>query len=189
MSEQQQFPIRFVTQAEMKALGDRYYVGRWTYFADAIRLAQQVPGIEQFTPADVLEIGPYRLPIVPGCDVLDNMDHGIPLAYKYDARQTPWPIMCGRYRLVIALQVMEHFDGKQPEAWQEIRRIADWAVVSVPHLWPISHGEDHANISLDTLTRWTGQIPVESIISPTPGSPLTRLVCLYNLKDDATDAK
>jgi hypothetical protein len=184
MSDSKASPIQFVTKADMDALGDRYYVGRWQYFDDARRLFAQIPGVQNFVPSDVLEIGPYRIPLVKGCDVLDNADHGIPVTYSHDASETPWPIMCNRYRVMVALQVWEHLNGKQIEAWWEARRVADWAVVSVPHLWPVSHGEDHANISLDTMTRWTGQVPVESIISPTPGSPLTRLVCIYNLKGE-----
>lgn len=174
--------LEFLTRTQIQALADPYYAGRWEYMRVAAGLCRQIPGWGEWQPSDVLEIGPYRLPLVPGCDTLDNCDHGIPIAYRHDARQAPWPIADGRYRLLVSLQVWEHFDGYQPEAFAEARRVADWAVLSVPYLWPASHG-DHGAISLDTLALWTGLEPeCYALVSGAGG--LDRIVLRYCFRDD-----
>lgn len=175
--------LTFLHQSDIEALGDPYYAGRLTYFQAAARLCRQVPGSIKFTPSDVLEVGPYRLPLVPGCDVLDNADHGIPVTYKHDGSQTPWPISNKRYRLLVALQVWEHFQGRQQAAWREARRVADWVVLSVPYEWPDGTGEGHAHINKSTLRLWTGQFPIISIIVPSTIVPtMSRIVCLYDTR-------
>ena len=176
--------LTFIQKEDFLALQlqDPYYEGRGGYFAEAIDMVKRIPGVDEFQPSDVLEIGPYRLPIVPGCDVMDNMSHGLPVTHKHDASETPWPIETGRYRLMIALQVWEHLGSKQREAWQEARRVADWAVVSVPYMWPESTGLDHAHIDLLTMDRWTRQKARLHQLILSPLAPLYRLVCLYDLK-------
>ncbi len=175
--------LEFIRKQDVDALQDPYYLGRLGYINEAINMVRRISDVGDFSPADVLEIGPYRLPIVSGCDVMDNQEHGARLEYKHDASCTPWPIPSGRYRLMVALQVWEHLGGKQREAWQEARRVADWAVVSVPFMWPESTGADHANINMHTMDHWTIQSPVMRQLVLSPLTPLFRLVCLYNLKD------
>lgn len=172
--------LDFVTRKDL-AESPPYYRGRWPYFAEAVRMISMISGCEDFEAENVLEVGPFKLPLVRGCHTMDNQDHGIPRTYKHDAGNTPWPISNCSYDLVIALQVFEHFEGRQREAWQEVRRIADWAVISLPHLWPEGTGKGHAGISLDTIVDWTGQQPVTSTIVPAPGTILTRIVCLFDL--------
>jgi hypothetical protein len=173
--------LQFVTSKEV-ATAAPYYRGRWPYFAEAMTMIRSIPGASDFDAENVLEIGPFQLPIVHGCHTMDNQDHGIPRTYKHDGGNTPWPISNCAYDLVIALQVFEHFNGRQREAWGEIRRIADWAVVSLPHMWPKGRDLDHEGISLETIIGWTGQQPVQVSIVPTPGSTLTRIVCLFDLR-------
>lgn len=176
--------LTFIEKQDIDEQQDPYYLGRIGYFAEAINLIRRIPGVEQFSPSDVLEIGPYRLPIVPGSDAMDNEDHGAEVGYKHDASISPWPIETGRYRLLIALQVWEHLRGRQAKAWLEARRVADWAVVSVPYMWPEPTTKDHAGINLITLRSWTQQEPVLHKLVLSPLTPLYRLVCLYDLGMD-----
>lgn len=175
--------LSFASQAQMAGLNDRYYAGRWDYYEAAAGFCRLIPHWTSSPASDVLEIGPYRLPLVVGCDTLDNQDHGLKLTYEHDATKTPWPIASRRYRLLVGLQVWEHLDGRQRAAWREARRVADWAVLSLPYLWPPGAGDaDHVGISLDTIRGWTEQDPDLFKIVASSISPHARIVCLYDLR-------
>jgi len=176
--------LSFATQQDMTRLGDGYYRGRWLYYRRAQLILGRIPGVDQLEADQVLEIGPYRLPLVHDCHTMDVRDYQVHPTYLHDATKTPWPIEDGRYKVLVALQVWEHLDGKQRKAWQEARRVAEWAVVSVPYLWAKGVGTpDHCGISLDTLAKWTRQRPERYCIVGNELVPLApRIVCLYNLK-------
>jgi len=176
--------MRFVSQQDMTALGDPRYRDRWGYFREAIHLAKSIP--TELHPSDVLEIGPYKLPLVPGCHTMDNRDHRLQRTYAHDATHTPWPIRTGQYKLVVALQVFEHLAGRQHAAWQEVVRVARWAIVSVPYEWPDTvRRTDHVGITSETLAEWFGRQPVDSVEVPSTTAPAySRLVCLYDLGGD-----
>jgi len=177
--------VKFTTAAEMEALHDPYYTGRWEYYLSAINYCELLPGGESFAPQDVLEIGPYTLPLVPGCDTMDYMDHGVPVTYRHDASNTPWPVE-RKYRLIVALQVWEHLGDKQRYAWAEVARLADWAILSVPFKWPSP--QDHAGIDWDKVYEWTRREPLFTTLVRSSIAPLDRLVSLYDLRglDGAT---
>ena len=53
----------------------------------------------------------------------------------HDARRTPWPMEDDAYDLFVGLQVFEHLVDSQNAAFQEVRRIAKHAVISLPIDW------------------------------------------------------
>jgi len=170
--------IDFHGQADMEASADRYFAGRAGYYEAARDLVSAIPQAASWRPDDVLEVGAYTLPLVQGCHTLDNRTWPtFEPTYLHDACQTPWPIPDRRYRLVVALQVFEHLGDRQPQAFAECARIADWAVISVPYRWP--RPPDHADIDEATLARWFGVRPLFAQLVRSSIAPLDRLVCLY----------
>ncbi|MFH1256293.1 MAG: hypothetical protein V1494_03280 [Candidatus Diapherotrites archaeon] len=59
--------IQTITFSEFKKLEiqDSYYKGRWPYFKEVIKI------ILAENPKEVLELGPYKRPIVKGSDIMD----------------------------------------------------------------------------------------------------------------------
>lgn len=172
--------MRTLEQADLDHLDQRYYKGRWPYLAEAVRQLRAIPGIEEASPHDVLELGPYQSPIVPGCHIMDNMFHGPLLTHIHDANHIPWPVQDKRYLAFVGLQVLEHLEDKRA-VWEEIRRVANWAVVSLPLRWPPRTG-DHAGINRRLIHQWTRQRPADVKVIPMPGRPdLPRIVMTYNL--------
>lgn len=100
-----------------------YYEGRWAYFSEVINMIQETEGISK-----VLELGPSSQTIVKNCDIMvrpENDVWGRPQKYvekeyEHDATVAPWPIKDKEYDLFIALQVWEHLEGKQKEAFKEV---------------------------------------------------------------------
>lgn len=170
--------IETLQESDLYTLDRRYYRGRWPYYAEAIR---QLHGITGIHAADqVIELGPYLSPIVRGCHIMDCVRHGPEATYLHDADCHPWPVANKRYRAFVGLQVLEHLADKRA-AWEEIRRVAAWAIISLPFKWPL-RTKSHASIARRTIYDWTGQIPVTSKIVQTPGRPdLPRIVNTYRL--------
>lgn len=137
---------------------DSYYRGRWGYFNEVINI------INSENPKSVLELGPYKRPIVEGSDTIDLNPHFPNLAYHHDATKIPWPIEDNKYDLFIALQVWEHLNGKQSDAFREIMRISRMAILSFPLNW-FSPFNCHNRITEEKISQWTLHIkPVKKII-------------------------
>lgn len=153
-----------ITKAEFDAAreADGYYAGRWPYMERVCRIVAALP---DWPPEQVLELGPYRLPIVPGCHTIDRLSLLPSLTRRLDARRTPWPFADAAYELFIALQVWEHLEGCQRACWAEVRRVARRAILSVPWRWPERYG-GHAGIDIDTIRDWTGGDPDRCIVIP-----------------------
>ncbi len=135
---------------------DPYYAGRWVYFQEVITL------VGTLKPGSVLELGPYKLPIVKGSDTMDKIDadpvlnyKDMPkLTYRHDANCFPWPAADKSYDLLMALQVWEHLINTQEDAFREVMRISRAAILSFPYMWPQSQGH-HANIGEEKIAEWT----------------------------------
>ncbi|HUX17299.1 MAG TPA: hypothetical protein VMW52_12560 [Phycisphaerae bacterium] len=164
--------MRTIRQSDYERVlaSDPYYAGRWPYMAAACGM---IAGLEDF--AAVLELGAYKLPLVPECDTMDIRQDLQP-TFVHDARRTPWPIRDGAYDLFIALQVWEHLDGRQVEAFREVKRIARSAIISVPWQWPDRFGA-HAKIGESVLSAWTDGTPgrFDCLIE----GPLPRMICYW----------
>jgi hypothetical protein len=154
-------PARHVTmtRVEFKSLEklDGYYKGRWAYFEKIVGL------INKLDFNSVLELGPYRKPMVQGSDQMDIGKARPGLTYRHDATVTPWPMEDKKYDLFIALQVWEHLGDKQQEAFKEVMRISRKAILSFPLNWNCP-GDMHHGITEDMIAEWTlGIVPKKKI--------------------------
>lgn len=132
---------------------DVYYRGRWNYLRKVIRL------VEDESPKKVLELGPRSLTIVKGSDTMDFHSHGQKLTYMHDAKIIPWPVQDKEYDMFIALQVWEHLDGRQEEAFREVMRTSRTAILSFPYKRHFP-GDCHHGIDEKKIEEWTmGVIP------------------------------
>jgi hypothetical protein len=158
-------PITYQDFAEIEKK-DPYYKGRWTYFGIVVEL------IKKARPTSVLELGPYRLPLVKGGDTMDVVKVLDSLTYFHDATKTPWPIADHKYDLFISCEVWEHLGDKQKEAFREVLRIARRAIFSFPYRWTYPKESksvealSHGNIDEAKISEWTlGRKPKTVIFS------------------------
>ena len=161
-----------ITETEYRAAcmanGDRYHElsDRWAYYLEVIRI------IDNYGPfGNVLEIGPAWIPVVKGCDTMDNVVRAgqEEPVYRHNIKTRPWPIADKEYDLVIALQVWEHIYNNQIEAFGELKRIARAAIMSFPLEWqcrrPFECTNCHCGITKQTISAWTHHIePVDYTI-------------------------
>lgn len=160
---------------------EEYYMGRWTYFQEVIKI------VEDINPKRVLELGPALFTVVKDSDIMrkPEMDHwGIPAKinateYLHDATICPWPIQDNAYDLFIALQVFEHLVDRQAEAFQEVKRIARHAILSLPYKWdcPVDNANypEHHMIDEDTILQWTkGEAPQQWIYMERTGEKVSK---------------
>ncbi len=140
--------------------GDRYLLRRWRYYSKAIAL------VRRLAPQTVLEIGPGPLSLFPGSDTLDRNELYRP-THLHDATVTPWPIHTKAYDLIVALQVWEHLDGRQREAFQELERCARRAILSIPYCWKVRSDPVHSGIGDADVRDWAGGLAaVDEILIP-----------------------
>ena len=157
-----------------------YYAGRWAYFREVIKL------VEQIDPRSVLELGPALFTIVKNADIMRKPDidiWGVPeniqaTEYLHDATKTPWPVS-RKYDLFIALQVFEHLTGAQAQAFQEVKRVARHAILSLPYKWdcPADNANypEHHMIDESTILEWTnGEAPQKWIYIERTGAKVSK---------------
>jgi len=149
----------------------KYYEGRWAYFKEVINLIDSETEINK-----VLEIGPAFQTIVKNCDIMIKPEEdvwGKPDKYvtnelRHDATMTPWPIKDKSYDLIIALQVWEHLDDKQKEAFSEVIRTSKMTILSLPYKWdcPIDNANypEHHMIDEKIIEEWSLHQKPEKII-------------------------
>lgn len=142
--------LRPITRGEFLVLemSHPYYRGRWEYYGAAVDL------IKADRPKSVLELGPHQFSLVKGADVMDRSGAMESVAYRYDATKTPWPIENKKYDLFVALQVWEHLEGKQQEAFSEVMRVSRRAILSFPYKWDCP-GDCHHAIDDEVIGKWT----------------------------------
>ena len=92
-----------------------------------------IDSIKKEPPKSALELGPDNFPIVRQSDSMDKNGWLPRLTYHHDATKFPWPIKDSKYGLFIALQVWEHLQDKQKEAFREVMRIPRRAILSFPY--------------------------------------------------------
>lgn len=182
--------VTCITELEYKKAcadsGHAYHglADRWQYYKEVIRFVEDRGPFE-----NVLEIGPAWIPVVNDCDTLDNdVRHGqAKPAYNHNLKTIPWPIKDKQYDLVIALQVWEHIYNKQVEAFGELRRIANAAIMSFPFEWqcrqPAKCTNCHCGITKQTISAWTHHIePIDyTIVYDTVGMKHKRMIYYLEL--------
>jgi len=152
-------PMSTMTLSEFRELEkhDPYYEGRWKYFKKVIGIINR----ESFKC--VLELGPYKQPIVHGSDIMDIRADFTNLTYEHDATNIPWPIEDKKYDLFIALQVWEHLENKKQDAFNEVMRISKMAILSFPLNWNCP-GDCHHGITKKDIAEWTlNTVPAKKI--------------------------
>ena len=134
---------------------DPYFKTRWTYYKIVVDLVQKI------RPESVLELGPYRLPLVKGEDTMDIEKVLEDLTYLHDATIVPWPIADKKYDLFISCEVWEHLGDRQKEAFKEAKRVSRRAIFSFPYKWVYAKGSkspwagSHGNIDEAKIAEWT----------------------------------
>ena len=156
-----------------------YYRSRWSYLSKVSEIAADL--ISRYELRSALELGPYKVPMVLGADVMDvakwEVPGDTPHVILHDASKIPWPIQV-KYDLFLALQVLEHLDadqdgvrirnlaGIQREAFKEITRISRYAIISLPIDWSMDNLNDcHHMISHNQALSWfEPRIPDQVVI-------------------------
>jgi hypothetical protein len=156
------------TEYSERTSGVPYYDSRWIYHRRVSEIADIL--ISQHKLTSALELGPYQLPLIVGSDVMDIVDHSLPIHgarfIQHDASKIPWPVD-HLYDLFLGLQVLEHLDadqngarlrslvGIQRKAFEEICRISRFAIVSLPIDWKMDDPNDcHHMISNEQALSW-----------------------------------
>ena len=96
---------------------------------------------------------------------------------QHDIGKAPWPARDGEYDLVVALQVWEHLEGRQRQAFAEARRVGRRVLLSLPYLWQCP-GDCHHGIDDDMIFGWTGERPAKMAVAT------GRIVLLYDVKEE-----
>jgi SAM-dependent methyltransferase len=122
--------------------------GRENYTAAAIEI---IKGLELAT---MLEIGTGGIRLSPDSMTMDKAPVYNP-DFCQDACDMPWPIVDGKFDVVVALQVWEHLRYPQ-KAFHEALRVAKKAVIlSVPYKWERSASLQHVGICDNIVEAWT----------------------------------
>ncbi len=172
--------ISFDDFTELGKPNEEYYKGRWAYFREVIKM------VEEINPQSALELGPALFSVVKNSDIMRKPEvdvWGIPKGtqateYLHDATKTPWPID-KQYDLFIALQVFEHLVDSQVQAFQEVKRIAKHAILSLPYKWDCpkdnANYPEHHMIDEDTILQWTeGEAPQKWIYIERTGESVSK---------------
>ncbi|MCK8114691.1 hypothetical protein [Anaerosoma tenue] len=153
---------RFATREDFEKLDDKYFVGRWGYMSAVIDVMR---GIEF---ESCLELGTNGFRLVKDSDTMDIKPYP-GLTYQHDARE-PFPIPDQQYDLFVALQVWEHLQGGQQDAFREVVRVSRKAILSFPYLWHSPHSPHHHGLTHRVFQEWTlGVRPVRRFLVPRSG--------------------
>jgi len=172
--------ITFDDFIQLSKPNEAYYAGRWAYFRKVIRM------VEEINPQSVVELGPALFTVVKNSDIIRLPEPdvwGIPsniqsTEYLHDATKTPWPIE-KKYDLFIALQVFEHLVDSQAQAFQEVKRIAKYAILSLPYKWECpkdnANYPEHHMIDENTILNWTkGEAPQKWVYIERTGAKVSK---------------
>ncbi|MBT3581457.1 hypothetical protein HN511_04095 [bacterium] len=149
--------LRPIEIAKIVSLGkvEKYYKNRKNYTEEAISIIRKFIIGGGCELNNVLELGPYKQPIVENSDVMDLRRHIKGIKYVWDATKTPWPLGDKSYDLFIALQVWEHLGDKQKEAFAEVVRMSKMAILSFPYKWKCKKDNCHYGIDDSVISDWT----------------------------------
>jgi len=105
-----------------------YYADRWPYYAEAIKQTME------FKPNTCLELGTWDFPLFKNSIPMNQQSCKMG-GVIHDARKTPWPFENKQFDIFMALQVFEHLDGHQSKIFEEVKRVARRAIISLPLEW------------------------------------------------------
>lgn len=175
--------VRPLTKREWAVLAIRfpYYKLRWDYTSAACIIAADL--IRRHHLRTALELGPHVRSVIVGADVMDREAQPELQAegrvIVHDATTIPWPIPDKRYGLFVGLQVFEHLTGAQAEAFREVCRIAQHAIISLPIDWQMSDPMNvHHGITHEAALSWFAPIVPTRVELGNPG-PRKRLIYVF----------
>ena len=154
---------RLITKKKYDSLlkKDSYFENRWSYYEEVITEIKKMKGV-----INVLEMGPYKCPLLEFEDVIDYTDSYLsqyPIKInkfiKHDCTKVPYPIEDKKYDLVIACQVLEHLgiEGEQINIFNELERISNMALITLPYKWFHPTMRDHHMIDEEVIKCWAGE--------------------------------
>jgi hypothetical protein len=148
-------------------LSPYYTENRWRWFEEAMNM---LIGVEA---ESVLEIGSYIFPVVKWARTIDIK--GTPNTFL-DLDFMPWAFEDKQFDLVIALHTLEHLERRKM-AFDEMRRVAKSALISLPFEWDTPDDHLHHNITREKINEWTsGEVPVKEFIG---GDANKKQIILY----------
>ena len=169
--------------------GDAYYdENRWNIFYAP--LIEELKKLSDFD--SVLEIGPYKAPIIENSDVIDISDFSgnFPLNINnviiHDCSKIPYPIEDKKYDLVIASQCLEHFGyfGEQVNVFKELARISNKAIVALPYNWFQPLNISHHRIDEKVFDVWQGEYqPISEVITDSEINTHRIIIRSYDFSD------
>lgn len=170
--------LRAITREEYDALAELvpYFAKRWGYLSRAGEMLRELGPLERG-----LEIGPGPTEgesFLRGGQTLDM--RGAP-TIRHDAGVVPWPIADNAYDIVVALQVWEHLEGRQRDAFRECLRVARFVMLSFPYRWKTKN-ETHRMITRAKIEEWTCSVPPMRTVLVRDPPHRMRLVCLWRAR-------
>lgn len=133
------------------------YTHRWLYIKKVLEI------IKKSQPQSILELGPYNLRIDTESDTMDNDETLHNITILHDATVVPWPIKDKSYDMFLGLQVLEHLNGQQERVFQEIKRISNEAIITLPYKWTEDTDDSHNGIDEKVIAKWTRNEKEEEI--------------------------
>lgn len=163
--------IKFITKKdyEKKCKEDSYFFKRWNYYNETIELAKSL------NPSSILELGCSSFPLCLDSCRIDAVSHE-QINYVFDCTIIPWDFN-EKFDLLICLQAFEHFSNKQNQVFNQIKKLVNKAIISVPYKW-YKPNNCHHDIDENTLFEWFKEKPIlEKIVVD---YSVKRLICLYD---------
>jgi hypothetical protein len=120
--------------------------------------------LEKINPKTAIEMGTNKLSLMSFSDTfaleIDTVDPDNLNNFNYidDANNLPWNIPDKKYDVFVALQVLEHLGSNQDKIFNEIQRISNYAIISLPYKWDCPDDIEHHMIDDDKISKWTNNI-------------------------------
>lgn len=136
---------------------DPYFKNRWSYFEPIYGL------LAEMDPYSMLEAGANNYPLYT-----DSTSVGLAPSEHTDVVADitkTLPFRDKEFDVYMALQVWEHLEGGQREAFSEARRVSLRVVLSFPYRWENSEDTTHYNLDDTVFESWVGK-PSRRIMIP-----------------------
>ena len=138
---------KFLTKEQFIAAkaSNPYWADRWNYLGSVVEFLKTI-SIESS-----IELGSKELKLIS-----DSLTMGIEDEpdILHDARE-PFPFKDKQFDLFIALQVWEHLEFSQYDAFKEVMRTCNKALLSFPYLWDCPKDPSHHMIDTAKIAEWT----------------------------------
>lgn len=136
---------KFITKEECLKINKFH---RWEYWDIVIEYLKIIG------PETCLELGSKGYPLFKNADTMGKNKIEDP-TFLWNATNFPWPID-KKYDVFVALQVWEHLNNYQEQAFKEVSRISEWAILSFPYKWKSE--TSHGKITKSKISKWTNNI-------------------------------